>query len=145
MSKKLAPEECNLIFAFWELLKKDIPEIRIRRAERTVIQWSEDLNKYKDKIGFCIESDKIQLYIRSGVEDKSQPPERTRQMEEYSRLIRKYLSDQQPFDNKRQEKKGASIRVQRKWSRDNMAQWPQVAQWVKEQFVRLQAIIVAME
>ena len=145
MSKKLTKEEYELIFSFWELLKKDIPEIRLRRAERTVIQWSVDLNKHKDKIGFCIESDKIQLYIRFGIEDKSQPPERTQQMEEYSRLIRKQLSDQQPFDDKRQEKHGASIRVQRKWSRDNKTQWLPVAQWVKEMFVALQEIIVSMK
>ena len=143
MSKKLTEEEYKLIRAFWELLKKDILEIRERRAERRETQWSVSLNGHQDKIGFFFGADIIQLYIRSGIETRFESDDRTRQMEEYSRLIRKHLSDQQPFDNKRQEKKGASIRVQRKWSRDNMAQWPQVAQWVKEHFVRLQEIIVS--
>lgn len=145
MSKKLTKEEYDLIFSFWELLKKDIPEIRLRRAERTVTQWSVDLNKHKDKIGFCIESDKIQLYIRSGIEDKSQPWERTQQMEEYSRLIRKQLSDQQPFYGKNQERTGRSIRIQKSWKRGKRDQWPHTAQWVKEMFVALQEIIVSME
>ncbi len=145
MSKKLTKEESDLIFSFWELLKKDIPEIRLRRAERTIIQWSVDLNKHKDKIGFCIESDKIQLYIRSGIEDKSKPPERTKQMEEYSRLIREKLSDQQPFYGKNQEREGRSIRLQKLWVRENKTQWLPVAQWVKEMFVALNEIVISME
>ena len=143
LMKKITQEEYNLIFAFWELLKKDIPELRERHAERTVIQWSGNLNKYKDKIGFYLESDRIQLYIRSGVEDKSRPPERTIQMKEYSRLIQMNLADQQPFYGKNQESEGRSIRVQKLWMRDDQTQWPHVAKWVKEQFVELQKIIVA--
>lgn len=145
MSKKLTEDEYKLISAFWELLKNDIPEIFSRRAERTVIQWSEDLNKYNDKIGFRIESDWIQLYIRSGIETKSESKKRTSQMEEYSELIRLQLSDQQLFYEKNQERNGRSIRIQKSWKRDNKEQWPDTAQWVKEMFVALQEIIVSMK
>ena len=145
MSKKLTAEEYKLISAFWNLLKKDIPEIINRPAEHTVIQWSEDLNKYNDKIGFRIESDWIQLYIRSGIQTKIESDERTSQMEEYSRLIREKLSDQQPFYGNNQESEGRSIRLQKSWVREKKAQWPDAAQWVKEQFVKLKEIIVARE
>ena len=143
MSKKLTEEEYKLIFAFWELLKKDILEIRERRAERRETQWSVSLNGHQDKIGFFFGADIIQLYIRSGIEDRSKPKGRTLQMKKYSRLIQKQLGDQQSLDDKGQEDCGASIRVQRKWSRDNMDQWPQVTQWVKEQYVKLNQIIVS--
>ena len=143
MSKKLTEDEYKLISAFWELLKNDIPEIFSRSVERTVIQWSEDLNKYEDKIGFRIESDWIQLYIRSGIETESE--ERTSQMEKYSELIRLQLSDQQPFYGKNQERKGRSIRIQKSWKRGKKDQWPHTAQWVKEMFVALQEIIVSMK
>lgn len=145
MSKKLTEEEYKLICAFWELLKKDILEIRERRAERRETQWSLALNKHGDKVGFFLGAEIIQLYIRSGVEDRSKPKGRTLQMKKYSRLIQKQLGDQQSLDDKGQEDCGASIRVQRTWSRDSKEQWPHVAKWVKEQFVRLQEIIVAME
>ena len=145
MPQNLTQEDCDLIRSFWELLKKDIPEIRERRAERRINQWSVALKKNKDKVGFCFGADIVQLYIRSGVEDISKPPERTSQMEKYSQRIRNQLSDQQSFDDRGQEEDGASIRVQRKWSRDDKEQWPHVAQWVKEMFVALQEIIVSMK
>ena len=145
MPQKLTQEECDLIRSFWELLKKDIPEIRTRRAERRGTQWSVALNKQQDKIGFFFGANIVQLYIRSGIEDISKPPERTSQMKKYSQHIRKQLGNQQSLDDKGQEKHGASIRVQRKWTRDNKEQWPDAAQWVKEMFVALQEIIVSMK
>ena len=145
MPQNLTQEECDLIRFFWELLKKDIPEIHERRPERRINQWSVTLKKNGDKVGFCFGADIVQLYIRSGIETKFESDERTSQMEKYSQLIRKKLGNQQSLDDKGQEKHGASIRVQRKWTRDNKEQWPDAAQWVKEMFVALQEIIVSMK
>ena len=145
MPQNLTQEECDLICSFWELLKKDIPEIRARRVERRGTQWSVALNKQQDKIGFFFGANIVQIYIRSGVEVKSKPEWRTLRMKEYSQRIIKQLSDQQSMDDKGQEEDGASIRVQRKWSRDNKEQWPHAAQWVKEMFVALNEIVVSME
>ena len=145
MPQNLTQEECDLIRSFWELLKKDIPEIRERRVERRETQWSVALNKQQDKIGFFLGANIVQLYIRSGVEVKSKPKWRTLRMEKYSQRIIKQLSDQQSMDDKGQEEDGARIRVQRKWSRDNKEQWPHAAQWIKEMFVALQEIIVSMK
>ena len=145
MSKKLTEDENKLISAFWELLKNEIPEIRERRVERRETQWSVALNKQQDKIGFFLGANIVQLYVRSGVEVKSKPKWRTLRMEKYSQRIIKQLSDQQSMDDKGQEKDGASIRVQRKWSRDNKEQWPHAAQWVKKIFVALNEITISME
>lgn len=145
MPQNLTQEECDLIRSFWELLKKDIPEIRERRVERRETQWSVALNKQQDKIGFFFGANIVQLYIRSGVEDKSEPPERKQQMKEYSQLIRMQLSDQQPFYGKNQERKGRSIRIQKSWVRDKKVQWPHTAQWIKELVVKLKEIIVAKD
>ena len=136
MSKKLTEDENKLISAFWELLKNEIPEIRERRVEQRETQWSVILSKQQDKIGFFLGANIVQLYIRSGVEIQSKPKWRTLRMEKYSQRIIKQLSDKQSMDDKGQEKDGASIRVQRKWSRDNKEQWPHAAQWVKKNIRR---------
>ena len=145
MSKKLAEEEYKLVRNFREFLKKDIHELPNRPAERRETQWSLALNEHKDKVGFFLGAEVIQLYIRSGVEDRSKPKGRTLRMKEYSRLIQKQLGDQQSLDDKGQEDCGASIRVQRTWSRDSEEQWPHLAKWVNEQYVELKQIIVSMK
>lgn len=142
---KMNQIEYDLMSEFWELLKKDIHELPNRPAERRKTQWSLALNKHEDKVGFFLGAEIIQLYIRSGVEDRSKPNGRTLQMQKYSRLIQKQLGDQQSLDDKGQEDCGASIRVQRTWSRDSEEQWPHVAKWVNEQYIELKQIIVSMK
>ena len=134
-------EEYDLMNEFWQLLRENIGEFQRSSAERRTTQWSRSLNAHGDKIGISIGATEIWLYIRSGVEDKERPPERTQQMEEYSRLIRERLDDQQSLRDKKKERDGQSIGVQRLWARDDKTQWPQVAQWVKEQFDELRSII----
>ena len=36
---------------------------------------------------------------------------------------------------------GMTITVQRHWTRDDEGEWPEAAQWIKEQFERLRAIL----
>ena len=37
--------------------------------------------------------------------------------------------------------KGRSVTVRRRWTGDDESEWPEVAQWIKEQHDRLKAIL----
>ena len=36
---------------------------------------------------------------------------------------------------------GMTVTVQKPWTRDDEGEWPEAAQWIKEQFERLRAIL----
>ena len=63
-------------------------------------------------------------------------------MQRCSRMIREQMSDQELGGNpERDSAAGWSVSVQRGWTRDDETEWPEAAQWVKEQHARLQAIL----
>ena len=63
-------------------------------------------------------------------------------MQWYSWMIRDQMDDQQLGENlEKNSAGGMTITVQRHWTRDDEGEWPEAAQWIKEQFERLQAIL----
>ena len=63
-------------------------------------------------------------------------------MQRYSRMIREQMGDQELGGNpERYSVDGWSVSVQRGWTRDDETEWPEAAQWIKEQHARLQAIL----
>jgi len=63
-------------------------------------------------------------------------------MRRYSWTIRERMGDQQLGDNiDRNSANGMSIAVQRPWVRDDEEEWPDAAQWIREQCDRLYAIV----
>ena len=63
-------------------------------------------------------------------------------MQRYSRMIREHMGDQELGGNPgRYSVDGWSVSVQRGWTRNDETEWPEAAQWIKEQHARLQAIL----
>ena len=63
-------------------------------------------------------------------------------MQRYSRMIREQMGDQELGGHpEKYSVDGWSVSVQRGWTRDDEAEWPEAAQWIKEQHARLQAIL----
>lgn len=57
-------------------------------------------------------------------------------------MNRKWMGDQQLGDNlDRNSANSVSIAVQRPWARDDKEEWPDAAQWIREQCDRLHAIV----
>ena len=63
-------------------------------------------------------------------------------MRQYSWMIRDQMDDQQLGENlEKNTADGMTITVQKRWTRDDRSEWPEAAQWIKEQFERLRAIL----
>ena len=98
-------------------------------------------NSSGDLIGIYVGNDRLLwLYIRAG--DIPHSAERAARMQRYSRMIREQMGDQELGGNpERYSVDGWSVSVQRGWTRDDETEWPEAAQWIKEQHARLQAIL----
>ena len=63
-------------------------------------------------------------------------------MRQYSWTIRDQMDDQQLGENlEKNTADGMTITVQKRWTRDDESEWPEAAQWIKEQFERLRVIL----
>ena len=63
-------------------------------------------------------------------------------MRRYSRMIQDRMGDQDLGENvEKKAAEGWTIAIRKPWTRDDEDEWPETAQWIKEQFERLRAIL----
>ena len=63
-------------------------------------------------------------------------------MRRYSWTMHEQMADQELGENlEKNSEDGMSVSVRRRWSRDDEDEWPDAAQWIREQYERLQAIL----
>ena len=68
--------------------------------------------------------------------------ERVSRMRRYSRMIQDRMGDQDLGENvEKKAAEGWTIAIRKPWTRDDEDEWPETAQWIKEQFERLRAIL----
>ena len=73
------------------------------------------------------------------------PNERSKRAQEYSWTIHTEMGDQLLGENlEKNSEDGNSITVQRRWTYADESEWPESAQWIKEQHDRLKAIIAPL-
>ena len=128
--------------AFWKFLKDHAGGVPGQKDTwRGATQWSSRVNASGDYVGIYVgNSELLWLYIRSGESQRSE--ERAARMRRYSWTIRDRMGDQQlGGDLDERSSNGMTIKVQRPWVRDDEDDWPDAAQWIREQCERLHAIL----
>ena len=128
--------------AFWRFLKDHAGGVPGQKDTwRGATQWSSRGDASGDYVGIYVgNSEVLWLYIRSGDSQKSD--ERAARMRRYSWTIRDRMGDQQLGGNlDDRSSNGMTIKVQRPWVRDDEDDWPDAAQWIREQCERLHAIL----
>ena len=135
-------EEDTWAHEFWKRFKELEGGIPGQKDSwRGKSQWSAPLNIAGDRIGIYVgRPELLWLYIRAGERQASK--RRTARMRQYSWMIRDQMDDQRLGENlEKNNADGITITVQRHWTRDDEGEWPEAAQWIKEQFERLRAIL----
>ena len=135
-------EENTRTQAFWKLFKEREGGVPGQRDSwRGPSQWSAPLNSAGDRISIYVGNPELLwLYIRAGERQASE--QRTARMRQYSWMIRDQMDDQQLGENlEKNTAGGIAITVQKRWTRDDESEWPEAAQWIKEQFERLRVIV----
>ena len=109
--------------------------------ERSSGLWTNPLNSSGDRIGFHVGNPELLwLYIRAGESRAS--PARAARIRQYSWRIRDQMGDQELGENlEKNSENGMTVSVRRQWTRDDEDEWPDAAEWIKEQFERLRAIL----
>ena len=89
-------------------------------------------------------ADLLWLYIRAGQnQDADVRGARARNL---SWMIQDQMSDQELGDNlEKSAGEGLTLTVQRPWNRDDEDEWPEAAQWIRDQQSRLQAILTEVD
>ena len=135
-------EEDTRTQAFWKLFKEREGGIPGQKDTwRGKSQWTSPLNASRDRIGIYVgHQELLWLYIRAGERQASK--ERTARTQRYSWMIRDQMDDQQLGENlEKNSADGMTITVQKHWARDDEGEWPEAAQWIREQFERLRTIL----
>ena len=135
-------EEANRTQAFWRFLKAHVGGVPGQKESwRGGTQWTGPFNSSGDLIGIYVGNDDLLwLYIRAG--DTQHSVARAARMQRYSHMIREQMGDQELGGNpEKYSVDGWSVSVQRAWLRDDESEWPDAAQWIKEQHARLRAIL----
>ena len=135
-------EEDNRTQAFWRVFKAVTGGVPGQKDTwRGASQWTSPLNASEDRIGFYVgRTDVLWLYVRAGESHNSDA--RTARMRQLSGMIQDQMSDQELGDNlERNVEEGMTVTVQRRWDRDDADEWPDAAQWLKDQQLRLKAIL----
>ena len=128
--------------AFWRTVKTltgGIPGQKDSWRGRS--QWTSRLNDTGDRILLYVgHEDRMWLYVRAGEREAS--PARAARMREISWMIQDQMSDEiLGNDLEKYSDEGRTISVERRWDRDDEEGWPEAAQWLKDQQVRLEAIL----
>ena len=135
-------EEYSRTHAFWIFLNSHEGGVPGQKDTwRGPSQWTAPLNASGDRIGIYVGNPELLwLYIRAG--EYQTPEGRAARMRTYSWKIREKMGDQLLGENlEKNNADGMTITVQRRWTRDDEAEWPEDARWIKEQFERLRAIL----
>ena len=135
-------EEKTRTQEFWKRFKEREGGIPGQKDSwRGASQWTSPLNASGDRIGIYVgHPELLWLYIRAGERQRSEL--RTKRMQRHSWTIREQMSDQQLGESlEKHSIDGMTVTVQKPWTRDDEGEWPEAAQWIKEQFERLRAIL----
>ena len=135
-------EEHSRTLAFWIFLNSHEGGVPGQKDTwRGPSQWTAPLNASGDRIGIYVGNPELLwLYIRAGEYQASEG--RAARMQAYSWKIREKMGDQLLGANlEKNNADGMTITVQRRWTRDDEAEWPEDARWIKEQSERLRAIL----
>ena len=135
-------EEHSRTRAFWKFLNSHEGGVPGQKDTwRGPSQWTAPLNASGDRIGIYVGNPELLwLYIRAGEYKASE--DRAERMRTYSWKIREEMDDQLLGENlEKHSADGMTITVQKRWTRDDEAEWPEDARWIKEQFERLRAIL----
>ena len=126
--------------AFWEFLKQHTGGLPGQKdAWRGGNQWTSAVNSLGDRVGIWIGAQSLWLYVRAAETQHSE--QRAGRLRGYSQTIRDQMGDQKLGQNVEKESEdGRSISVWRNWELDNQDDWPETAEWIMDQFQRLQAI-----
>ena len=129
--------------AFWEFLKQHTGGLPGQKdAWRGGNQWTSAVNSLGDRVGIWIGAESLWLYVRAAETQHSE--QRATRMRGYSQTIRDQMGDQKLGQNIVKESEGGrSISVWRNWELDNEDDWPEIAEWIMDQFQRLRAIAAA--
>ena len=136
-------EEDNRTQVFWRTFKEFTGGVPGQKDTwRGASQWTNPLNESGDRIGFHVgNADLLWLYIRAGQSQGS--AERTTRMRQLSWMIQDQMEDQElGNDLEENAEKGWTITVRRRWNRDDEDEWPEAAQWIRDQQLRLQIILM---
>ena len=134
------PDTLHITKAFWAFLKEETGGLPGQSdGWRSWNCWTTWLNDARDVIGVSLTDEWMGVYLRAS--EHQNTPNRVERMLQYSREIRKTMSDQE-FDGNEVSlsKKGRSISVRRTWDRDDKDGWPEAARWIKDQADRLQDV-----
>ena len=135
-------EEDSRTPAFWRFFREHAGGVPGQKDSwRGTSQWTNPLNSSGDRVGFHVGNPELLwLYIRAGESRGS--PARTARMLQYSWRIRDQMGDQELGENlEKNSENGMTVSVRRQWTRDDEDEWPEAAEWIKEQYERLQAIL----
>ncbi len=130
-------EEVSRPQAFFRYLEQQGAGLPGQKNEwRGAKQRTSPLNSHGDRIGIFIGEEVLRLYIRTahGVSEG-----RTSRIQQYSWKIDSAMADQKIVESPSHRDRSAS--VERKWTREDEDEWPDAADWLREQARRLQIIM----
>ncbi len=129
--------------AFWEFLQEHKSGLPGQKdAWKGPNQWTSAVNSLGDRVGIWLGAENLWLYLRAVETQHSE--QRAARMQGYSRTIRDQMGDQELGQNiVKESEDGRSISVWRNWELDNEDDWPEIADWIMDQFQRLRAIAAA--
>lgn len=137
--------DSSLAMKFWSFLKErtgGVPGQQDEWSRRT--QQTRALNTDGDHVAIELgtDLDLLSIYIVISGESRS-PQERSECVGLYSRSIQQHMGEQDLSDDleKCLEEGKETIAVQRKWDAYDEDEWPEAADWIKEQHDRLGAIL----
>ena len=136
-------DDNNHLQRFWRFLKLQTGGVPGQKDDwRGGNQWTDALNSTGDRIGIYVGNPELLwLYIKVWKTPDETTEEMIRRVQRYSWAIRTEMSDQELGENLEGESsKGRSVAVRRHWTGDDESEWPEAAQWIKEQHDRLKAI-----
>ena len=124
-------EEKTRTPAFWRFLKEHVGGLPGQKDTwRGPSQWTAPFNSRGDRVGIHVGNPEwVWLYIRSGQSQASE--ERAARMREYSWIVLEQMADQIVGESvEKNSVNGWSVAVNRRWTRYDEDEWPEVAEWL---------------
>ncbi len=122
---------------FWRLLRE---RTGVGSGKGNLFQQSGPLNPSGDRIHIALSKNYYQIQLWGRAVERS--PERTERMRRYSHRIHEDMGDQDTVGDSREwAEEGWTIGVVRPFYLTDRDEWPEAADWIKEQYERLVAIV----
>ena len=130
--------EAQLFFRFLKERTGGLPGQK--DSWRGASQWAAPANERGDRICISLGEEVIYLYIRTGTSETL--PNRTSRLRRYSSAILNQLPDQTiEGELETESTEGRTVSLQRAWNRQDEADWPDAADWIKDQYERLHILL----